>query len=94
MGCCVGGVRFGHGDRDASFFARNDLFALVVSFVGNRFDLIARHHLPCRARHHRQGITVVSEVRHLVRNDQMMFRLDSALDAVAADAALPACRCH
>jgi hypothetical protein len=41
MGGCVGGVRFGHGDRDAGLLACDDLLALVIALVSNRLDVVA-----------------------------------------------------
>ncbi len=94
MGCCVGGVRLGHGDRDAGLLARDDLLALVVALVGNRLDVVAGHYFPRRMRHHRQGVAIVAEVRHLVRDDQVMLGLDGTLHIVADDAGFLARRRH
>lgn len=94
MGGCVGGVRLGNGDRDSGFFARHDLLALVIPLVGNRLHIVTGHNLPCCMRHHRQGVAIVAEVGHFVRDDQMMPRLYGSLHIVTNHAGLSARRSH
>lgn len=93
-GCRIGRVPLGDGDGDAGLLASNDLFAFVVAFVGDCFDRIAGHLVARLVRHHRKGIAVITVVRHLVRDDQMVFGFDSALHVVADHTGLLARRCH
>ncbi len=57
-------------------------------------DLLAGHHVLRSARHHRERVAIVTVIRDLVCDDQMVFRLDDALHVVADDARLLAGRRH
>ena len=74
--------------------AAANVFAFVVAFVSNRFDLVAGHRVSRFVRHHRKGIAVIAVVRHLVRNDQVVLGFDGTLHVVTDHTGLLACRCH
>jgi biopolymer transport protein ExbD len=59
---CIGSVRLGHGDSDASLLTRDDLLALVIALVGDGLDLVGCHHLSNFLGHHRQRVTVIAVV--------------------------------
>ena len=77
------GHRLGQRDRDARFLARQNLLAVEVAAIGDGIEVL---HFQRRLRplgHGRKLRPVVTDVGHLMRDDQMMLGVDRDLDVVA-----------
>ena len=80
------GHRLGQRDRDARFLARQNLLAVEVAAIGDGIEVL---HFQRRLRplgHGRKLRPVVTDVGHLMRDDQMMLRIHRDLHVVADDA--------
>ena len=78
------GHRLGQRDRDARFLARRNLLAVEVAAIGDGIEVL---HFQRRLRPlgHGRLRPVVTDVGHLMRDDQMMLGVDRDLDVVADD---------
>ena len=88
------GHRLGQRDRDARFLARQNLLAVEVAAIGDGIEVL---HFQRRLRplgHGRKLRPVVTDVGHLMRDDQMMLGVDRDLDVVADDTGALAARRH
>jgi hypothetical protein len=77
-----------------SQLGRHDLLALEVATVSQHGDARCTDGVLRLGGHHGELGAVVAEVGHLVRNDEVMGRIDSGLDVVADDAGAAAAGGH
>src|SRR5208282_6484766 len=81
-------------DRDASFLALQNLFAVEVTAVGDDIELV---HVERRFRllgHMGELRPIGSLIGYLMRHDQMMLCLDGNLDVVAHNTRAASAGCH
>ena len=86
FGFCPRGHRFGQSDRDACLLARQNLGAVEIAAVRDDIEVLRLQRVFRPLGHAGELRTVIADVGHLMRDDQMMLGIDGYLNVVADDA--------
>jgi len=88
------GHRFGKRNRDVGLVTFEDFFAAVVAAIGNGFEFVDAKDLFRLASDFCQLRSIRAIIRYLMRDDQVMFRIDCDLHIIADHAGAPSAGRH
>jgi len=87
-------LRLRQRNGDAALLAGQDLLAVKVAAISHSFELVHMQRGLCCLCRVRKMCRVIANVRHLMRNDQLMLGVDGGLHIVPDDTGPAATRRH